>query len=122
MRLRSWLIIATALLAAAVIPLWPRGVKAVVRNASDSPMRNVRLVVTGRSYTLGDIRPNETRTARVNPTGESDITIEYTDASGTLKAVRADCYIEHGYFGTIRVGVANGAVTGKTNDIRVTPL
>jgi hypothetical protein len=58
----------------------------------------------------------------VNPTGESDITIEYTDASGTLKAVRADCYIEHGYFGTIRVDVANGAVTGKTNDIRVTPL
>jgi hypothetical protein len=111
MRLGLWVIFGMVVLAAGAVLLWPRGVKAVVRNAGDSTMRDVRVVVAGRAYTLGDIRPNEIRSARVNPAGESDITIVYTDGAGTPKNVRADCYIESGYSGSIRLDVAGGVVT-----------
>jgi hypothetical protein len=122
MRLRLWVIVTVAVFGAAVFMLWPRGVKAVVRNAGDATMRDVRVVVTGRSYALGDIRPNEVRSVRVNPAGESGIAIEYTDETGTLKNVRADCYLEAGYSGNIRLDVAGGVVTGKTDGTRATPL
>jgi hypothetical protein len=122
LRRRLWIIFAIAVLAVGAFLLWPRGVKAVVRNAGTAAMQDVHVVVTGHTYTLGDIQPKEIRSVRVKPTGESRITIRYTDASGTSKHVDVDCYIESGYAGSISVDVANGAVTRQADSIRVGPL
>jgi hypothetical protein len=118
MRRRSWVIFAIAVVAAGAFVLWPRGVKTIVRNAGRATMRDVRVVVTGASHPLGDIRPNESRSVRVVPGGESDVTIRYTDGAGASKAVRAGCYIEHGYSGSVRVDVPEGGVVWKTGGIR----
>ena len=67
MRHRLWIILVIAVVAAGVFLLWPRGVKTVVRNAGSAPMRDVHVLVTGRSYALGDIQPNEVRSVRVKP-------------------------------------------------------
>ena len=100
-------------LAAGLYLLWPGGVKAVVRNAGSGTMHDVRLLVTGRTYSLGDLQPKEIRSVRVNPTGESSITIRYTEGAGAPKVVDADCYVEAGYSGSISVDVGDVGVTRK---------
>jgi hypothetical protein len=117
MRRHVWDIVAIALvIAVGVFALLPEGVKAIVRNADAETMRDVQVVVTGRSYPLGDIPPNETRSVHVKPTGESNIRIRYTDVSGTSKTVAVDCPIEAGTAGSISVDVANGAVAQLTDN------
>lgn len=104
---------------------WPgggglAGVETVVRNSSPAPMRDVRVVVTGGSYRIGDIPPGESRSVRVKPSGDSSVRLEYTDAGGA-RSVDLDCYIEAGYSGGISVDVANGAVVRKSEAIRPGP-
>lgn len=122
MRRRVWIILAIVVVAVGAVLLWPRGVKTVVRNAGGQTMKDVHVLVTGRSYALGDIPPNETRSVRVKPVSESSITIQYTDATGTFLSADADCYIESGYSGSISVNVANGSVTRKVDSVRSTPF
>jgi hypothetical protein len=123
MRRHLWIILAIAIIsAAAVFLLWPRGVETIIRNAGAEPMRDVRVLVTGRAYALGDIHPNEVRSVHVKPLGESSITIRYTDAAGTPRSADVDCYIESGYSGSISVDLASGAVTRKAVNIQITPL
>ena len=117
MRRHLWDILAIAIvIAAGVLAFLPRGVKAIVRNADSATMRDVEVVVTGRTYALGDIQPNKIRSVRVNPTGESNIKIRYTDVSGTSRTVVVDCYVEDGTSGSISVDVANGAVAAKADN------
>jgi hypothetical protein len=113
---RSIALACVIVLAIGVTALMPRGVEAVLRNADATTMRDVRIVVTGRSYALGDVPPGRVRSIRVRPAGESSLTIEYADATGT-RSVRVDCYMEAGYSGSITVDVANGAVVRKVDRI-----
>jgi hypothetical protein len=122
MRRRLWIILAIVVVAVGAVLLWPRGIKAVVRNAGGETMKDVHVLVTGRSYALGDIQPNEVRSVRVNPVGESSIKIQYTDAAGASRSADAACYIESGYSGSITVDIANGTITRKVDGVRITPL
>jgi hypothetical protein len=60
-----WIIRAIAVIAAGGFLLWPRGVKTVVRNAGSATMRDVHVLVKGRSYAPGDIQPNEVGSVHV---------------------------------------------------------
>lgn len=108
-------------IASIVFALWPRGVEVIVTNAGTSVMRDVRVVVTGKTYELGELQPNARRNLRVNPTGESHLVVDYTDPSGTPQAVTVDCYFEPNYYGTIAVDVADGVVIRNAAAIRRTP-
>ena len=68
------------------------------------------LHVTGASYQLGDIGPGESATARVNPTSESHLEVEFTDRDGQSQRLRADGYFEPRYRGTIRVEIKDGLI------------
>jgi hypothetical protein len=122
MRRRLWIILAVGVVIVGAVLLRPGGVKAVVRNAGGETMKDVHVLVRGRTYALGDILPNQVRSVRVKPVGESSITIQYTDATGASRSAEADCYIESGYSGSISVDVANGKVIRKVDKVRLTPI
>ena len=122
MRRLWWIILAVAVIGAGAFLLWPRGVKVVVGNTGTAAMRDVHVVVTGGSYGLGDIRPGEYRAVHVKPTGDSSITLQYTDeGGGDPQSVDLDCYIEAGYAGSVSVDVANGLIVRKADATRTTP-
>jgi hypothetical protein len=103
----------------ATATLLRRGVTADIHNTGATPLLNLRVHVTGRAYPLGDLQPGQSRAVRVDPTGESHLTLAYTDPAGAPRSLTADCYFESGYRGRITVDIANGKVTRV--DSRVHP-
>lgn len=81
------------------------GVDVTVNNQGNEALQAVTVHVTGRSYDLGDIEPGAVKTARVNPTSESHVELEFTMAAGQRVRGKADSYFEAGYRGTIRIEV-----------------
>ena len=82
-------------------------------------MRSVVLHVTGVSYQLGDIPPGASATARVRPTSESGLEIEFTDSDGKVQRLNAGGYFESDYRGTIRVSIKDGAIETNEQDIKL---
>jgi hypothetical protein len=82
-------------------------------------MGDVRVVVTGRSYAVGDLRQQESRSVRVRPTGESHIVLRYADAGGAERSVEVNCYFEPGYSGRITVNIADGGVVHVDDQVRL---
>lgn len=108
-------------IASIVFALWPRGVEVIVTNVGTSVMRDLRVVVTGKTYELGELQPNARHRLRVNPTGESHIVLEYTDPSAAPRAVTVDCYFEPNDYGSIAVDVAEGVIIRNAAATRRTP-
>lgn len=101
---------------AAVAYVWPRGVLVVIRNTGAAPMRDVRVLVTARSYPLGDIPPGASRSVHVDPDGESHLVVRFTDATGKLQDANVGGYFESSYAGSITVDIADGVVI-KVQDL-----
>lgn len=99
--------------------LFRSGIHVTVQNSGSQPLRSVALYVTGASYNLGDIAPGETATARIKPTGESHLEIEFIDADGQTQRLDAGGYFESGYRGTIRVEMKDGQIDKFEEDIKV---
>lgn len=94
-----------------------RGIRVIVTNTGQSPIRSVVLHVTGNSYSLGDIAPGATKEATVNSTGESDVAVEFEDAIATRLRQDVGVYIEPGYQGTIQLSIKGGQIDRKSHDI-----
>ena len=103
----------------AAVALFPGGVEAVIRNTGRARMRDIRVIVTGHSYAIGDLAPGQSRSVRVNPDGESHIVLTYTDASGVGQRLTVDCYFESGYSGSITVEVAEGTIAKVDDRIEI---
>ncbi len=69
-------------------------------------------------YDLGDIAPGESATARVNPTGESELEVEFRDTDDQTHRLNAGGYFESGYRGSIRVEIKDGVIDKNEQDIR----
>ncbi len=95
------------------------GIRVTVENIGKTPLNSVVLHVTGASYNVGDIAPGESVTARVNPTSESHLEIEFTNADGKTQRVNAGGYFESGYRGTIRVEIKDGVIDKFEDDIKL---
>jgi hypothetical protein len=93
------------------------GIRVTIQNTGSQPMRMVSLSVTGKSYSLGDLAPGAAATATVKPTGESGLGIGFTDRDGKQQGLNADCYIEPGNRGTIRVSIKDGAIEKTDSQI-----
>jgi hypothetical protein len=66
---------------------------------------------------VGDIAPGESITARVKPTSESHLEIEFTNADGKTQRANAGGYFESRYRGTIRVEFKDGVIDKFEEDI-----
>lgn len=122
-KFRWWLLaipaglVAAILMAVVALPL-RSGIQVTVENSGTKPLKSVTLHVTGASYNLGDITPGASATARVKPTGESHLEIEFTDAGGEVRRLDAGGYFESGYRGTIRVSIKGGVIDTNEQDIQ----
>ena len=106
-------------LASGVVYQFRSGIRVTVKNTGAAPLRSVVLHVTGASYNLGDIAPGDSATARVQPTSESDLEIEFADAEGQPQRLNAGGYFESGYRGTIRVTIKDGVINKNEQDIKL---
>ncbi|MFO0448833.1 MAG: hypothetical protein ACK52I_09255 [Pseudomonadota bacterium] len=95
------------------------GIQVTIQNTGSTPMKSVVLHVTGASYDLGEIAPGAEATARVRPTSESHLEIEFTIADGKTQRVNAGGYFESGYRGTIRVEIKDGVIDKFEDDIKL---
>lgn len=118
MRQLRWIIPVLVIAALGTFVAWQRGVKVVIHNNGAATMREIRVVVTGRSYGIGDLAPGESRSTRVNPEGASHIVVHYADASGTKRRVPVDCYFESGNSGRIAVHIRDGLISKVDDQIR----
>lgn len=79
-----------------------------VYNAENSPILDLQVHVTGKSYQLGDIASGVGRSVKVLPIGESHVEISYRLSDGTTKRHSVDCYFESAYRGTIDATIRDG--------------
>ena len=96
----------------------------IVRNEGSTAMTKVSIHVTGESYSIGDLRPSESASVRVNPSGESHVEISYTDNQEVQRRLVADCYFEGGslYHGKVDITVGDNEIRRVVSNIRVGPL
>ena len=122
---RSWLpfAIPVILLVAVLIGILAfqlrSGIRVTIENTGTTTLESVVLHVTGASYNMGDIVPGASATARVSPTSESHLEIEFTDADGKVQRLDAGGYFEPGYRGTIRVSIKDGVIDKNEQDIKL---
>jgi hypothetical protein len=102
---------------AVLVPHLRPGIKVVTKNTGRAPIRSVILYVTGRAYPLGDLAPDVSKEAIVEPTNESHLEIEFVDEAGSKLRIDAGGYFEPGYRATIWVSIKDGAV--EANEQRV---
>lgn len=98
------------------------GVKVEIVNLGPIAMKNVSVVVTGSSYPIGDIPAGESSWVKVEPQGESSISIEHTNNGGERNVLSVDTYIESGYSGRITAQIKDGKITHVEQNIKLTPL
>lgn len=121
MRVFRWTMAIVTIVAIGTFIVWPRSVKAIVENNGTKNMRDVRIVVTGRTYDLGDLAPGTNRAAYVRPKSESNIVVTYADNNGTKRRLPVECYLEPGYAGRITVEVSDGLVSKVSDQTRIGP-
>lgn len=112
---RGWLLLIPAILVvlALIVVLalqFRSGIQVTVENTGSTPLKLVILHVTGASYDLGDIAPGDSATARVSPTGDSELEVEFKDTDGHTQRINAGGYFESGYRGSIRVEIKDGLI------------
>jgi hypothetical protein len=86
------------------------GVQVSVSNDGDTPVHDLVVHVTGRSYPIGDVQPGSSRNLRVNPTSESHLELEFTGEDGRRVRLDAGGYFEPGYRGRIDVRIKDGKI------------
>lgn len=94
------------------------GIQVSIRNSGTAVMRDVTVHVTGRAYSLGDLKPGEVRTKKVSPRSESHAEVEFTDEQGRRVRLAGGGYFEPGYRGSIDLDIRDGTVTTVKNDVR----
>ncbi len=85
-------------------------------------MRDVTIRLRGASRAVGDIPARSSKSAKVNPTGESSVDIDYTDAASRRKTLGADCYLESGGYDRVTVQVTPQNTVLVNRETKVTPF
>ena len=88
-----------------------------VYNAGNSPILDLQVHVTGKSYQLGDIPSGAERNVKVSPMGESHVEVSYRLSDGTTKRHSVDCYFESAYRGTVEATIRDGELFHTSHQI-----
>jgi hypothetical protein len=106
------LLLLAVLLASCTIE-YPR---VTVVNASAGPLAGIVLTLEeGKAYTIGNLDAGGETTVVVEPRGESDVTIGYTDDSGEARTVSGGYLEETGAYHLMLTVRGNGVVDFETN-------
>lgn len=83
------------------------GVSVDVYNKSDTEIHDLLLEYTGGKKAIKTILPQQNIKQKINPTGESALTIEFS-LDGKNYRQGLDVYIENGYSGSLIVNIGEG--------------
>jgi hypothetical protein len=97
------LLIILGLVVAGIFLNDPKGVQVTVVNQGQNPITDVRLTFTGGSHDIGDLPPNEPVQFNLEPSGESSVTVSFSDSLGNSQSRLVDVYVEPGYDGTLLI-------------------
>ncbi|MFO0011158.1 MAG: hypothetical protein ACK553_00285 [Planctomycetota bacterium] len=117
----SGTLIATATFVALclVLCIWfAQGVTVTVRNGGNSPLIDLQVHVTGRSYNLGNLESGAMKRCAVEPTSESHVEISYQLPDGTSRRHSIGGYLEPGYRGTVDAEIQDGEMVQSSHRIR----
>lgn len=81
------------------------GVCIVVVNEGDHPLCNVEIHFSGGSLRIPKLQPRAKYKAKINPKGESHLTVDFADASGGQHVQPIDVYFESGYQGKVEIKI-----------------
>jgi hypothetical protein len=84
------------------------GVTVIVNNASDGEITNLQVKFTGGSKSSPALKSAESFQTKVNPSGSSDLVVEFTDSTGKQHSGKVDVYFERNYSGSIQVTIEPG--------------
>jgi len=76
-----------------------------IENSSGFPMQNARLRIRGQEAMIDKLSPSERRSVRLRPSGETGLTLEFTDPGGRVCQQDLDVYMDHNLGGYIDVFV-----------------
>lgn len=97
------------------------GVNVDVTNEGSTPIANLKISFTGSERTLSKLGAGSTHEFRVQPTGESDITISFLDANGSTHSHGDIVYLEPNYQGRVDIKVDRLGNVKSKDDITACP-
>ena len=95
------------------VPAMQPGVLVIMKNSDPAPITNVQVFLGGKVLDLGSIAPGATASGRAIPSADSDVSIQYLDASGAQQSVRVDTYVTGGYRGRVDAEVRGGSLASS---------
>ena len=113
------LVLGSACAVLAVLTLYlecGRGVELRLRNRTATPLHNVIVYVTGRTYTIDKIAVGEVARLHVKPTSESDIKVSLP---GRAERLTVEAYFEPGYGGYVYAEVTAKGIANVRDEIRL---
>lgn len=93
------------------------GIVVTIQNKESTGLIAATVHVTGRSYRIGDIAPQQTKSVRVFPQRDSHIEIEH--GSATRQRVIVDTYLNKGDRGTLKVEIVAGKAIIISNHVEI---
>lgn len=96
-----------------------RGVCLSVTNNTRSTLRHVDIAYTGGVVHIAAIEPKASHGQRVNPAGESALTLSWVDPSGAKHSRDIDTYLEPGYTGNVKIALESDNRVSVTQKVRV---
>ena len=85
-----------------------RGVRVSVTNGTESTLKHLKIVYRGGVSQIGELEPKRSHGRYVNPSGESDLTLEWVDSLGARYSHRVGVYIGTNYVGSVDITVEPG--------------
>jgi hypothetical protein len=121
-KIRRTVVLIAAIAIAVFVVRWcyanGRGVEIRIHNTQGRPLRSVVVLVTGKSYAIGDLSPDAVRSVFANPTGDSHVEISLIDVDGKAKQISVPgSYFEPGYGGWMLVEITSTDVRKVEYDI-----
>jgi hypothetical protein len=114
-----FLLLLTNVVCLAIIRYRTRGVELKVINDGIAPIKLVKIEFTGGTRVVPQISSKTEYKTRLNPTGESDLKIEFVDSNGINHRQSLDVYFERNYRGRIIIKIESSGKVSWVDDIKL---
>lgn len=103
----------------AIIKYRTRGVEVKVINDGIAPIKLVKIEFTGGTRVVPQISSGTEYKTHLNPTGESDLKIEFVDSNGINHRQSLDVYFERNYRGRIIIKIDSAGKVSWVDNIKL---
>lgn len=90
-----------------------------VQNVGLDRIRQLTIIVSGRTYSIGDVPPGDTVSVAVEPRGESHLEVEFVSIDDNVRRLNLGGYFESGYRGSIKVKVNSDGLVDQQWDVHL---